>query len=106
MLNLDLIQQLLIVATVVSVVTCSFIQKTKGLFKNKNIINIYSIIVNILLGVLFCLSFTSVGLYNGIWVGVFSYIGADTLYKSLEGKLKPYSEIVKKDVEIIERIDK
>ncbi len=31
-----------------------------------------------------------------LWVGFFSYIGADTLYKSLEGKLASYTALTNK----------
>ena len=30
-------------------------------------------------------------------IGFFSFIGADTIYKSLEGKLASYSSLVSKD---------
>lgn len=106
MLDMSLLQELLIIAMAVSVVTCAFIQKTKGIFKNSKLINIYSLIINVVFGVMFCMSFTGVDVANGLWVGLFSYIGADTLYKSLEGKLKPYSELTSKKVEVIERTDK
>lgn len=105
-MNLDLLKQLLVIAVAVSVVTCSFIQKTKGMFKKSKWINPYSLVVNVAFGVAFCLSFTEMDIINGLWVGLFSYIGADTLYKTLEGKLKPYSELNEKKVEVIVRGDK
>lgn len=105
-MNLDLIKQLLVIAVAVSVVTCSFIQKTKGMFKKSKWINPYSLVVNVAFGIAFCLSFTEMDIINGLWVGLFSYIGADTLYKTLEGKLKPYSELNEKKVEVIVRGDK
>ena len=96
MLDMELLQQLLIIAVAVSVITCAFIQKTKSVFKNSKVISVYSFIVNLILGIVFCLSFTEVKIYESIWVGLFSYIGADTLYKSLEGKLKSYADVVNK----------
>lgn len=106
MIDMDLLEQLLIIAIALSVITCSFIQKTKGIFKKSKWINIYSLVVNLVFGVVFCMSFTETDFINGLWVGLFSYIGADTLYKTLEGKLKPYSEIIGKKIEVIERVDK
>lgn len=106
MLNITLIQELLIIAIALSVITCAFIQKTKGIFKKSKWINLYSLVVNMVLGVLFCVSFTKTSIINSLWVGLFSYIGADTLYKTLEGKLKPYSELVEKKIEVIPRGDK
>lgn len=106
MLDITLIQELLIIAIALSVITCAFIQKTKGIFKKSKWINLYSLVVNMVLGVLFCVSFTKTSVINSLWVGLFSYIGADTLYKTLEGKLKPYSELVEKKIEVIPRGDK
>ena len=105
MLDITLLQELLIVAAALSVVTCAFIQKTKGMFKKSKWINPYSLVVNVVFGVIFCISFTETSIINSLWVGLFSYIGADTLYKSLEGKLKPYSELNEKKVEVIPRGD-
>lgn len=105
MLDFNLLQQLLITAVALGVVTCAFVQKTKGMFKSSKWIGLYSFAVNMGLGVFFCLAFTDVNLFNSLWVGVFSFIGADTLYKSLEGKLKSYSEIINKQEEELEEIE-
>ncbi len=98
MLNLDLLRQMLVIAIALSTVTCAFIQKTKIKFKTSNILCIYSLLLNLLLGILFCNSFTDVSFPASLWVGLFSFIGADTIYKSLEGKLASHSDIVKKNV--------
>lgn len=105
MLDITLLQELLIVAAALSVVTCSFIQKTKGIFKKSKWINPYSLVVNMVFGVIFCISFTEASIVNSLWVGLFSYIGADTLYKSLEGKLSSFKDIVGKKVDVIPRGD-
>ena len=98
MLNLTLLQQMLVVAIALSVVTCAFIQKTKKFFPCSSCLVIYNLIVNIIVGILFCITFTSVNFPNSLWVGFFSFIGADTIYKSLEGKLKNYTDLVNNDV--------
>lgn len=106
MLDMDLLQQLLVDAVALGVVTCAFIQKTKSIFKSSKWIGLYSFLINLLFGFVFCVSFTNVSMLNSLWVGVFSFIGADTLYKTLEGKLKPYSDIVsKKSTNVIPRGD-
>ena len=97
MLNLTLLQQMLVVAIALSVVTCAFIQKTKKFFPCSSCLVIYSFVVNFVVGILFCMTFTEVGFSNSLWVAFFSFIGADTLYKSLEGKLKDYSTLVNND---------
>lgn len=105
MLNITLLQELLIIAIAVSVIAVAFIQKTKGMFKKSKWVNPYSFVVNMILGIIFCLSFTEASIINSLWVGLFSYIGADTLYKSLEGKLSSFKDIVEKKVEVIPRGD-
>lgn len=106
MLDITLLQELLIIAIAVSVIAVAFIQKTKGMFKKSKWVNPYSFVVNMILGIIFCLSFTEASIVNSLWVGLFSYIGADTLYKSLEGKLSSFKDIVEKKVEVIPRGDK
>lgn len=105
MLDITLLQELLIIAIAASVIAVAFIQKTKGMFKKSKWINPYSLVVNMVLGIVFCLTYTDVGVVNGLWVGLFSYIGADTLYKSLEGKLASFKDIAEKKVERIPRGD-
>ena len=106
MLDITLLQELLVIAIAVSVIAVAFIQKTKGMFKKSKWVNPYSFVVNMVLGIIFCLSFTRASIINSLWVGLFSYLGADTLYKSLEGKLSSFKDIVEKKVEVIQRGDK
>lgn len=103
MLKLTLLQQMLIISIALSTITCAFIQKTKRHFKSSNYLCLYSLIVNIICGILFCMSFTSVGFPESLWVGFFSFIGADTIYKSLEGKLSSYSSLVSSEYIQVER---
>ena len=78
MLKINLLEQMLIISIALSTISCSF--------------------VNIVMGLLFCISFTSITFPMSLWIGVFSFLGADTIYKSLEGKLTPYREILNKNV--------
>lgn len=96
MFNFDFLKQLLIISIALSTITCAFIQKTKRLFKKSKYISLYSFIVNITIGIIFCITFTDINFPTSIWVGLFSFLGADTLYKSLEGKLAPYKELINK----------
>ncbi len=96
MLKLTLLQQMLVVSIALSTITCAFVQKTKRKFKCSDCLCIYSFIVNMICGILFCLSFTTIEFPESLWVGFFSFIGADTIYKSLEGKLASYSSLVRK----------
>lgn len=94
MLNLEFLKDLLIISIALSVITCAFIQKTKVHFKNSKCLPIYSLVINLFVGMIFCLTFTDIEFPTSIWVGLFSFIGADTLYKTLEGKLSSYTDII------------
>ena len=96
MLDFDLIKNILIIGISSSIVTTSFVQKIKETinFKKSNYIVIVSFFVSMSIGFLFSLSFSDVGVVNSIWVGLFSFLGADILYKMFEDKIfKPFSEI-------------
>lgn len=96
MLKLEYLKQLLITAMALSVITCAFIQKTKCHFKGSKYLTLYSFLVNMLVGIIFCMTFTDISFPTSLWIGLFSFLGADTLYKSLEGKLSSYKDIVSK----------
>ncbi len=93
-LHWSVLQQLLILAMICSTLSVAFIQKTKKLCPNHIFVLFYSFLVNLGIGVLFTQTFTDLSLYHSLWVGFFSYLGADTIYQSLEGKLASYSSLV------------
>lgn len=95
MISLIELKDFLIISIVLSTITCAFIQKTKVFFKSKKYIVFYSCVVNILFSILFCISFTSISFPKSLWTGFFSFLGADTIYKSLEGRLPTYTELRK-----------
>ena len=100
MLDLDLIKSILIIAMSASIITTAFVQKIKEAidFKKSSKLVFVSLIVSMVIGTLFALTFSSVSFVSSLWVGLISFIGADTLYKMFEEKLfKPYSEIYKQD---------
>ncbi len=96
MFNVDYLKQLLIISIALSTITCAFIQKTKILFKSSKYIEYYSFIVNMLVSVIFCITFTDIKFPNSLWIGLFSFLGADSLYKSLEGKISSHKDIINK----------
>lgn len=93
MFDFDYLRLLFITSIALSTITCAFIQKTKGFFKTSKFLGIYSFIVNMLVGIVFCMSFTDIKFPNSLWIGLFSFIGADSLYKSLEGKISSHKDI-------------
>ena len=95
MLNYSLLKNLLIIAIACSTITMTFVQKTKRFIPKSYLIPIYSLFINLIGAYFFCNTFTTgINLIESIWVGLFSFLGADTLYITLEGKLAPYSEII------------
>ena len=94
MLDWYLLQVILVIAIACSTITVAFIQKTKKFCRNSRCITLYSFIVNMLFGYFFSLTFASIDTVKSLWVGLFSFIGADTIYRNLEGKLSSYSELV------------
>lgn len=94
MLKIEFLEELLVVSIALSILTCAFIQKTKSHFKTSKYLPLYSLIVNLTVGIIFCMTFTNITFPTSLWVGMFSFLGADTIYKSLEGKLLSYNEIL------------
>jgi len=94
MFNIDLLKNLLLISIALSTITCTLIQKTKGFLPNSKWITFYSLIINLVIGIFFCLTFTSLSLENSLWIGFFSFLGADSIYKALEGKISSYTDIL------------
>jgi len=94
MFHIEYLQELLVIAIVLSTITCAIIQKTKFIFKSSKFIIIYSFIINIVVGIIFCLTFTDIDLPTSLWIGLFSFLGADSIYKTLEGKISSYTDIL------------
>lgn len=97
MLKIEFLEELFVIAIALSVVTCAFIQKTKCHMPNSKCLPLYSLIVNLIVGIVFCITFTNVTFPTSLWVGLFSFLGADTLYKTLEGKLLSYDSILSRN---------
>lgn len=105
-MKLDLIKQILIIAIASSIVSTATIQKVKEILTNKTILYIASFVVSLVIGILFSLSFSDLDLTDSIWVGVFTWVGADALYKAFENKIfTSFSDMNKDDTTLIERDD-
>lgn len=105
MLNWSLLQNLLVIATACSSITIILIQKTKKFFKKSNWIIVYGLFINMMMGYLFCQTFSNVDYMKSLWVGLFSFLGADTIYKNLEGKLKSHSELIGTSIDNTKKTD-
>ena len=93
MININYLRDIIIISSLISSITCTFIQKTKGLFKSSKFISLYSLLLNIITGILFSYSFTNLSFPHNLWIGLFSFIEADSIYKAFEGKLLSYKDI-------------
>lgn len=105
-MNIELIKALLLIAASSSIISASFVQKIKtvSLIKCSDCLIYISFLISMSFGMLFTLSFTEYKLIDSIWVGLFSFIGADSLYKAFEDKLfKSFNKI--NEVKEIERKD-
>lgn len=100
-MNIELLKELLIIAIVSGVIMTMFIQKIKEAFIIKGgTVIIVSFILNMIIGSLFAISFSDVNLIYSIWVGFFSFVGADTIYKTLEDKVfKSIKKIEEEEIE-------
>lgn len=101
-MNIELLKELLIIAIASGVIMTPFVQKIKEsteIKKSRTIIRI-SFSVNMIIGSLFALTFSDVNLIYAIWVGFFSFLGADTIYKTLEDKVFKSIKELEKEEEI------
>ncbi len=103
-MNYDLIKALLIIGISSSIISTTLVQKIKSMsiFKCSNCLLYISFFISMTIGIVFTLSFTEYDLINSLWVGLFSFLGADSLYKAFEDKIfKSFSSM--NDVTTIER---
>lgn len=86
-MNFDLIKEVLLVSIAASIISTSLIQRIKESIMTTHNLPIISLIVSMLLGLAFTLTFTNLTYLYGLWVGLLSFIGADLLYKTFEDKI-------------------
>ena len=97
MINIEINKKLLIISVASSVNTTTLEQKIKESFnfKKSSLIIIVSFVVSMIFGTLFALTFSEAELKEALWVGLFSFVGADALYKAFEDKIfKSFANII------------
>ena len=105
MLDVTLLKNVLIVAISSSIISTSLVQLIKEATLSKKFILIISFIISMIIGVLFSLTFTDLNIIDSLWVGLISFIGADTIYKTFEDKI--FSSLSSLNpIIIIERTDR
>ena len=95
-MNIDLIKALLTIAVASSILSSTFVQKFKSvsIIKCSSCLIYISFVISMLFGIVFTLSFTDYKITEALWVGLFSFLGADSLYKAFEDKIfSSYSNI-------------
>lgn len=84
-MNIDLFMSIITSSITSGFIATQAIQFLKSKFNVTN--NLIYSIIEFLVGFLFSLSFTNLGIINSLWCGFISIIGAEALYNSLKGKL-------------------
>ena len=84
-MNLNTLIDILTTSSLASLIVTQTIQYIKDNFKINNCF--VFVILEFIIGILFALSFTNLGLVNYLWCGFIVIIGAESLYKIFKGKL-------------------
>lgn len=87
MLDLSLLKNLLIIASAAGIIESAVVQKIKENLKVKKYLLIISVITAFVISILFTKTFTSYGFQEALWVALFTFVGADLLYKTFEDKI-------------------
>lgn len=85
MMNIDLFMSIITSSITSGFIATQAIQFLKSKFNIIN--NLVFAIIEFIIGFLFGISFTDLGIINSLWCGFISIIGAEALYNSLKGKL-------------------
>lgn len=86
-MNSEIILELISVSLIASVISSQLIQKIKETFNLGSLFNsIISIFISFAVGFSYSYSFYSDNILYSIWIGLFTLIGAEGLYKALSGK--------------------
>lgn len=74
------------VSIVASIISTATIQKVKDTFKFSHLVNaIISLLISYIIGFLYSISFYSSKIMYALWIGLYSTIGAEGLYKTFKG---------------------
>ncbi len=82
----DLLMKLLLISVTFSVFEMALVQKIKTLsiFNKKWQVFIINLVSSFVFGTLFSMWFFSLSFYNGLWVSLFGFIGAPSIYQALK----------------------
>lgn len=89
MANLDILYDLLQIAMITGAITTLFVQKIKcsTFLNSKCQIVIVSLFLSMVFGMLFTLTFSNFPLIYALWVGLFTFVGAEAIYTAVKKTL-------------------
>lgn len=103
-MNTTLLVQQLTVAIIASAIIIPFVQRVKGWLPKQWMVEPTSVIIAFVTGVAVAWYYNGYDPIACLWVGLFSVIGAESIYKLVAEKLATYTE--KKDIwETIQKSD-
>lgn len=101
-MNTTLLIQQLTVAILASAITIPAIQRVKGWMPTDKMVELISVLLSFAIGFGVAMYYANYTLIDGLIVGLFSIIGAESIYKLLGDKLKKFTEIKYEDVGYVE----
>ena len=85
-MNTQIFIDMIHVAVIASIISSQTIQRLKKIFNHKSLFNsIMASFISFTVGFTYALSFYSHNLLYDIWIGLFTLIGAEGIYKSFKG---------------------
>lgn len=85
-MNNELVLNMIYVSIIASFISSQAIQKIKEVFNKSSMFNkIISLFLSFTIGVVYSLSFYNSNIIYALWVGLFTLIGAQGLYKTFKG---------------------
>ncbi len=82
----DLLMDVLLISITFSIFEMALVQKVKtiSIFKKSWQVILFNFVSSFVLGTLFSMWFFELSLYNGLWVSLFGFIGAPSIYEALK----------------------
>lgn len=101
-MNTTLLIQQLTVAILASAITIPAIQRVKGWMPTDKMVELISVLLSFAIGFGVAMYYANYTLIDGLIVGLFSIIGAESIYKLLGDKLKSFSEVKGDGIDLID----
>ncbi len=82
----DLLMKILMISVTFSIFEMALVQKIKtiSIFKKKWQVVLFNFLSSFVFGTLFSIWFFDLSIYNGLWVSLFGFIGAPSIYEILK----------------------